>query len=45
LPHPPNSALAYLLGVPGGIELYTDEDPAIWKTNPQAVATIKPLAI
>jgi catechol 2,3-dioxygenase len=27
------------------IELYTDEDPAIWKTNPQAVATIKPLAI
>jgi len=27
------------------IELYIDEDPAIWKTNPQAVATIKPLAI
>jgi catechol-2,3-dioxygenase len=27
------------------IELYTDEDPAIWKTNPQAVATVKPLAI
>jgi catechol-2,3-dioxygenase len=27
------------------IELYTDEDPAIWKTNPRAVATIKPLAI
>ena len=27
------------------IELYTDEDPTIWKTNPQAVATIKPLAI
>ncbi len=27
------------------IELYTDEDPAIWKANPQAVATIKPLAI
>jgi catechol 2,3-dioxygenase len=27
------------------IELYTDEDPAIWKSNPQAVATIKPLAI
>jgi catechol 2,3-dioxygenase len=27
------------------IELYTDEDPVIWKTNPQAVATIKPLAI
>ena len=27
------------------IELYIDEDPAIWKTNPQAVATIKPFAI
>ncbi len=27
------------------IELYTDEDPAIWKANPQAVATVKPLAI
>ena len=27
------------------IELYTDEDPAIWKSNPQAVATINPLAI
>ncbi len=27
------------------IELYTDEDPAIWKTDPQAVATVKPLAI
>ena len=27
------------------IELYIDEDPAIWKANPQAVATIKPLAI
>ena len=27
------------------IELYTDEDPPIWKTNPRAVATIKPLAI
>lgn len=27
------------------IELYTDEDPALWKTNPQAVATVKPLAI
>lgn len=27
------------------IELYIDEDPAIWKDNPQAVATIKPLAI
>lgn len=27
------------------IELYTDEDPAVWKTNPQAVATVKPLAI
>ncbi len=27
------------------IELYTDEDPAIWRTNTQAVATVKPLAI
>jgi hypothetical protein len=27
------------------IELYTDEDPAIWKASPQAVATVKPLAI
>jgi catechol 2,3-dioxygenase len=27
------------------IELYVDEDPAIWKANPQAVATILPLAI
>ncbi len=27
------------------IELYTDEDPAIWKANPQVVATVKPLAI
>jgi catechol-2,3-dioxygenase len=27
------------------IELYTDEDPAIWKANPQAVATVKPLAM
>ena len=27
------------------IELYTDEDPAIWKRNPNAVATVKPLAI
>jgi catechol 2,3-dioxygenase len=27
------------------IELYTDEDPAIWKADPQAVATVKPLAI
>ncbi len=27
------------------IELYTDENPAIWKTDPQAVATVKPLAI
>ena len=25
------------------IELYTDTDPAVWKSNPQAVATIKPL--
>ena len=47
LPNPPYSTLVYLLGVPDGIEieLYTDEDPAIWKRNPQAVATIKPLAI
>jgi catechol 2,3-dioxygenase len=32
---------------PDGIEteLYTDEDPAIWKANPQAVATIRPRAI
>lgn len=27
------------------IELYIDEDPAIWRTNPQAVATVKPFAI
>lgn len=27
------------------IELYIDEDPAIWKANPQAVATVKPLSI
>ena len=27
------------------IELYIDEDPAIWKANPQAVATVKPFAI
>ncbi|HSC70271.1 MAG TPA: VOC family protein [Candidatus Methylomirabilis sp.] len=27
------------------IELYSDEDPAIWRSNPHAVATIKPLAI
>ena len=27
------------------IELYTDVGPAVWKSNPQAVATIKPLAI
>lgn len=27
------------------IELYIDEDPAIWKANPQAVATVMPLAI
>ena len=32
---------------PDGIEikLSTDEDPAIWTTDPQAVATVKPLAI
>jgi len=43
----PYSAVVYLLGVPNGIEieLYVDEDPAIWRTNPQAVATVKPLAI
>jgi len=47
LPHPPDSALASPLGVPDGIEIepYTDEEPAIWKSNPQAVATITPLAM
>jgi len=27
------------------IDLYTDEDPAIWKTNPQAAFTVQPFAI
>ena len=27
------------------IELYIDEDPAIWRANPQAVATVKPFAL
>ncbi len=27
------------------IELYIDEDPAIWKANPQAVASVKPLVL
>jgi hypothetical protein len=27
------------------IELSTDEDLAIWTTDPQVVATVKPLAI
>jgi hypothetical protein len=27
------------------IDLYTDENPTIWKTDPQAAFTVKPLAI
>ncbi len=43
--HPVSKSL-YMLDPDGiEIELYIDEDPAIWKANPQAVATIKPLAI
>lgn len=32
---------------PGSIEteLYTDKDPAIWRTHPWAAAAVKPLAI
>lgn len=31
----------------GGIEIepYTDQDPATWRTNPQAAATVRPLTI
>jgi catechol 2,3-dioxygenase len=40
------SKAIYVLDADGiEIELYIDEDPAIWRANPQAVATVKPLAI
>ncbi len=28
-----------------GLELYVDADPAIWRADPAAVATVKPLAL
>lgn len=28
-----------------GLELFVDADPAIWRENPSAVATVKPLAL
>ena len=28
-----------------GLELFVDADPAIWQTDPSAVATVKPLSL
>jgi len=28
-----------------GLELYVDADPAIWRTNPSAVAHVEPLQL
>lgn len=28
-----------------GVELYVDADPAIWREHPEAVATVRPLAL